>query len=359
MHLCTPTDVGVQPRCTVLREKSSITTLLHAQWHNAEFQTRTTPLTVVPCSSSRQRHAMLVIPSLLSHACQRSLLSHAFHLLTVVTCMSIPHCCHMLIIPLPADMSCCHAVKARQSAAAAKALTDSPPSLQATLSHQPNHKKAAAASSASLQAPLPHQPNKQPVAAASSAAPSPCSSRGVASDAPEQLSQSQKSTSSPEIVLGLAILPVDLATMQLLEQQAAARQEVFADAGALPGKGVPAPLFFMPLTALASACVRNCAQRQRNQQLQSPQQILTAPSLHQRSAEASASAPVEYTSDMCSLSASVCLTAAEVQRCNAAVAGLLTSATTVCFSSQGMLRGWFVSWLCEIEIVRSDDYEIV
>lgn len=255
------------------------------------------------------------------------------------------------------DMSCCHTVKARQSAAAAKALADSPASLQAPLSHQPKHQTVAAASSASLQAPLSHQPSNQTAAAASLAAASPYSSSGAASNASEQHSQSQKSTSSTEIMLGLAILPIDLATVHLLEEQAAARQEVFADIGSLPGKGVLAPLFFMPLTASASACVANSAQQQRNQQLQSSQQKLTAPNLQQQSAGAPAS--VECTSDMCSLSASVCLTAAEVQRCNAAVAGLLTSANTVCFSSQGMLRGWIVSWLHEIETLRSDGCEIV
>ena len=209
-------------------------------------------------------------------------------------------------------------MRTRQSAAAAKTLANSADAQEET--------KAASADYQTADI------NQDRTSASTSAAFS-SSSNELSEQQPHQ----PQSVGSQETILGIAIMPVDHATGQVMQQQAAS----LADISSVTSSSTQQPLFFVPVDALVcKADASNPAQQNQHQQQPSllPTSFLfaenTSMSLGSSSLPESQRVYTNY-----------------AQSCSRFVMNILTTQRTMCFNSQGKPCGpwhWCCSCWCNI-----------
>ena len=146
-------------------------------------------------------------------------------------------------------------MRARQSATAAKVLADSAAALE--------DPKATSADCHTADI-------KRDRTSASTSAPH-SSSSNEHSELSEQQDRRPQPVASQEALLGIAIMPVDHAIMQVMQQQAATHAEAAADLATITSSSTQQPLFFLPVDALlCKADLLHPAQQNQNQQQQQP-----------------------------------------------------------------------------------------
>lgn len=210
-------------------------------------------------------------------------------------------------------------MRATQSAAAAKTLANS------TVAQE--HTKAASSDCHTADI------NQDRISANTSA-----SYSSSSNESSEQQTHQPQSVGSQETLLGIAIMPVDHARMQVMQQQAASH----ADISSVTSSSTQQPLFFVPVDALVcKADTSNPAQQNQQQQ---------QPSLLPTSFLFAESTPRSLGSS--SLPESQRVYTNYGQNCSHLVMNLLTTQRTMCFNSQGKPCGpwhWCCSCWCNIK----------
>ena len=149
----------------------------------------------------------------------------------------------------------------------------------------------------------------------------------------EQLTHQPPAVGSQDVLLGIAVMPVDQTTMKLMQQQAASQAAAAADISTITSSSTQQTLFFVPVDALV--CKANTWRPTQQNQQHQLQQRLTLPT-SALFGEAT-SRPVSF----CSLTESQMVHSSHAQHCSRLVMNLLTTPSTMCFNSQGELwRHW-------------------